>query len=239
VKLQVSPILKYIAEGEHQQQDFKFCINDSRKIARSLVAFANTDGGRLLIGVKDNGRIAGVRSDEEYYMVEAAAKLYSKPALPFESEVWDVDGKMVLEIRIEQGSEKPYMAQSDDGKWFAYLRVNDENMLANSVMLKSWKLNANPTGILFKMDEPRKTLIDFLQSEKQISLNKFSRIAHISRNNAQEILAEFLSMKCIRFVYDNESVLYELEATFDRSDFEQSAINKGYFGQKNKTKKKG
>ena len=54
-----------IAEGEHQQQDFKFEISDARKIAKTLSAFANTDGGKLLIGVKDNGKIAGVRSDEE------------------------------------------------------------------------------------------------------------------------------------------------------------------------------
>ena len=59
-----------IAEGEHQQQDFKFEISDARKIAKTLSAFANTDGGRLLIGVKDNGRIAGVRSEEEKYMIE-------------------------------------------------------------------------------------------------------------------------------------------------------------------------
>ena len=58
-----------IAEGEHQQQDFKFEISDARKIAKTLSAFANTDGGRLLIGVKDNGRIAGVRSEEEKYMI--------------------------------------------------------------------------------------------------------------------------------------------------------------------------
>lgn len=54
-----------IAEGEHQQQDFKFEISDARKIAKSLSAFSNTDGGRLLVGVKDNGKIAGVRSEEE------------------------------------------------------------------------------------------------------------------------------------------------------------------------------
>ena len=58
-----------IAEGEHQQQDFKFEISDARKIAKTLSAFANTDGGRLLIGVKDNGKIAGVRSEEEKYMI--------------------------------------------------------------------------------------------------------------------------------------------------------------------------
>ena len=67
---------RLIAQGEHQQQDFKYEISDARKIARTLSAFANTDGGRLLIGVKDNGKIAGVRSDEEIYMVEAAASRY-------------------------------------------------------------------------------------------------------------------------------------------------------------------
>ena len=89
LKLMESSDQKYlrslIAEGEHQQLDFKFEINDARKIARTLSAFSNTDGGRLLIGVKDNGRISGVKSDEEYYMVESAASLYCKPEVKFES----------------------------------------------------------------------------------------------------------------------------------------------------------
>jgi len=55
-------IQKLIEEGEHQRLDFKFEITDARRLARTLVAFANTDGGRLLIGVKDNGAVAGVRS---------------------------------------------------------------------------------------------------------------------------------------------------------------------------------
>lgn len=61
-------IKKLIEGGENQQLDFKYCVSDSRKIARTLVAFSNTDGGRLLIGVRDNGSIAGIKSDEEIYM---------------------------------------------------------------------------------------------------------------------------------------------------------------------------
>ena len=76
-----------IAEGEHQQQDFKFEISDARKIAKTLSAFANTDGGKLLIGVKDNGKIAGVRSDEEQYMIEAAARTLLQPR----SELYHAD----------------------------------------------------------------------------------------------------------------------------------------------------
>ena len=68
-----SYIQKLIEKGESQTLDFKFEVSDSRKIARTFSAFANTDGGTLLIGVKDNGAIAGVRTEEEYYMIEAAA----------------------------------------------------------------------------------------------------------------------------------------------------------------------
>ena len=73
------PVEEWIAEGEHQRLDFKFEVSDSKKIARTLCAFANTDGGRLLIGVKDNGAVSGIRSEEEYYMIEAAAGMYCRP----------------------------------------------------------------------------------------------------------------------------------------------------------------
>lgn len=91
-----------IAEGEHQQQDFKFEISDARKIAKTLSAFANTDGGRLLIGVKDNGRIAGVRSEEEKYMIEAAAQLYCIPEIDYTLQTYIVEGKQVLVATIER-----------------------------------------------------------------------------------------------------------------------------------------
>ena len=87
-------IQQLISEGEHIQQDFKFAISDARKIARSISAFANTQGGRLLIGVKDNGKIAGVRSEEEIYMIEAAARMYCRPQVELENYIYKVEGKM-------------------------------------------------------------------------------------------------------------------------------------------------
>jgi predicted HTH transcriptional regulator len=74
-----SHIRRLIEQGEHQCLDFKFEISDARKIARSISAFANSNGGVLLIGVKDNGKIAGAQSEEEIYMAEAAAQMYCKP----------------------------------------------------------------------------------------------------------------------------------------------------------------
>ena len=55
----LSYLEELIAQGEHQHQDFKYKIQDAVKLAKSVSAFANTDGGRLLIGVRDDGHISG------------------------------------------------------------------------------------------------------------------------------------------------------------------------------------
>ena len=115
-----------IAEGEHQQQDFKFEISDARKIAKTLSAFANTDGGKLLIGVKDNGKIAGVRSDEEQHMIEAAAGLYCSPEVSYTMQTYLVEGRSVLVVQIEESDRKPVYAKDETGKYLAYLRIKDE-----------------------------------------------------------------------------------------------------------------
>ena len=72
-------LLGLIGEGEHQQQDFKYRVDDARKLAKSVSAFANTDGGRLLIGVRDDGFIAGVRKEGEIYVMHQAAYKYCQP----------------------------------------------------------------------------------------------------------------------------------------------------------------
>ena len=219
MKLNVNPIFKLIAQGEHQQQDFKYCINDSRKIARSLVAFANTDGGRLLIGVKDNGHIIGVRSEEEYYMVEAAAKIYSNPKIDFTTLQWDVEGKKVLEIMIERSPLRPHFAQTETGNWVSFFRRDDENIVANEVMLKFWMLEKNKKGLFFKYDETRKIVIDYLNEHDTITLSKFSKIAQITRKEAEKILAELLFIKCLQAGFDKNPVTYRLNKDFDIDNF--------------------
>ena len=118
-------IAKLISEGEHQLLDFKFEISDARKIARSFSAFANTDGGRLLIGVKDNGQIAGIRSEEEYFMLDAAANIYCDPPVPFEYKQWHLEGKQVLEVIIPRSDQKPHFVLEKEDKRLAYIRSGD------------------------------------------------------------------------------------------------------------------
>ncbi len=185
-------IKNLILQGEHQQQDFKFQINDSRKIARTLVAFANTDGGKLLIGVKDNGVIAGIRADEEYHMIEAAAQMYCKPEIDFAFRHWNIDGKKVLEIDVPRAQAKPTFAKADDGRWTAWVRVGDQNILADAIMIKYWKRQKSPRGAFIQYSEKEKLLLDFLSSHPTITLKRYFLMADLAQQDAEDIIVNLM-----------------------------------------------
>ena len=203
-------IQNLIHQGEHQQQDFKFEINDARKIARSLVAFSNTNGGKLLIGVKDNGNIAGIRSEEEYHMLEAAAQMYCRPAVKFTFQKWTIQGKTILEVDIAEGDHKPFLAMSDDKKWLAYVRVDDQNLLANTVMIKVWRKEKSRKGIRLAYRETEKILMDFLEQNSRITISKFCRIGKISRGKAEDILADLVVLEILRIHFSEKETWYSL-----------------------------
>ena len=220
------PVQVLIDQGEHQQLDFKFEVSDSKKIARTLSAFANTDGGRLLIGVKDNGSISGVRSEEEYYMIEAASEMYTQPQVDFTAKRWDVYGKTVLEVYIAPGNERPYLAPDKDGKYKAYIRVADENILANEVLMLAWKKNRSTEGTLLTLNKPIKILFTYLEGHDQISLSQFSRISHLKIYTAKQILSDLISMNILEYIVIDKHILYRIKDgyVFDERNFMQETI---------------
>jgi predicted HTH transcriptional regulator len=212
-KTDLNPYIRnLIQSGENQQLDFKFEISDSRKIAKTLVAFSNTDGGTLLIGVKDNGKIAGVRTDEEFYMVQAAADMYCKPEITFMSKRWLVDGKTVLEVTIPRGTLFPYMAETEPDKWLAYIRIKDENILATSVHMKVWKNKTHNSGVLIEYSDKVKTLMKYLEINKSVSISRFCRTAFLPRNAAENILADLIYFGLIEMVYVENHFVYCLKS---------------------------
>lgn len=202
---------KRISGGENQRLDFKFEISDSKKIARSLVAFSNTDGGSLLLGVKDNGVIAGVRSAEEYYMVEAAAQMYCKPEVKFQLREYHIDGKNVLEVIVPKGSDLPYLALSKEDKWLAYIRVNDRNMLANNILLRVWNRIKSKQGVLIRYTDKEKVLLEFLEQNGKITFSKFRKLAAISGNVAEIVLINFLLLDIIEIEFTENQTFYRLK----------------------------
>ncbi|NDV56656.1 ATP-binding protein [Bacteroides sp. 519] len=200
-----------ISEGEHQMQDFKFEISDARKIARTLSAFANTQGGRLLIGVKDNGKIAGVRSEEEAYMIEAAAQLYCSPAIQYSMEAQLVEGKQVLIVYIEESKQKPIYAKDENGKLLAYIRIKDENILATPVHLRVWQQESKTDGQLIAFTDREQLLISLMDSDIPLSINRYCRKAGISRRAAEHLLAKFIRYDIVETVFEDHRFYFKLK----------------------------
>ena len=199
-----------IQEGEHQMLDFKFEISDSRRIARSLAAFANTDGGRLLVGVKDNGAIAGVRSDEEIHMIAAAAEMYCQPPVRFTTEEWEINGKTVLEVIINKDLREKHKAPDNQGQYKIFVRVNDENLVADNVLIKVWKSDrmARPAKIAFTDTEM--LLLHHLSENKEITVSEFQHLAHISKRKAEAILADFVIVGTIELIQTSQNTVFRL-----------------------------
>lgn len=201
-------IQELIKEGEHQQQDFKFEISDVCKIAKSLSAFANTDGGRLLIGVKDNGKIAGVRSEEEQYMIQAAAELYCVPPADYEMTTYIVEGKQVLLANIKRSERRPVCAKCEDGKLLAYIRIADENILATPVHLRYWQQNESQSGELTVYTEREQHLLNLLNEHCMLTLNKCCKLSGLPRPVTIKLLARFIRYGIVETVYREQQFFF-------------------------------
>ncbi len=202
-----------IKEGEHQQQDFKFEISDSKKIARSLVAFANTDGGRLLIGVKDNGAIAGVRSDEEIHMIEAAAQLYCQPEVNYSTKEWNINGKLVLEIIVPKNKKEKHKAPDKNNNYKIFVRVGDQNLLATPVMLKVWKKEKQKVSVKISITETEMKLLGYLNDNESITMEEFMELTGIKKRRAEAILVDFILLGVIATELTEKHIRYHLSET--------------------------
>ena len=199
-----------IAEGEHQQQDFKFEISDARKIAKTLVAFANTEGGRLLIGVKDNGKISGIKSEEEYYMIDGAASIYCKPEIPFISFHRVAEGKNILEVIIKPSEEKPHYARDEENRWLAYHRVNDQNFLADYIQLQVWKREKRDLGTFIEYSENEKKILGILRNEELTDIATLRERTAIRKKTLQQILINLVSLRAIAMEFLDEKTFFRI-----------------------------
>jgi len=201
---------KLIAEGENQKLDFKYCVSDSRKIARTLTAFANSDGGRLLIGVRDNGSIAGIRSDEELYMIETASHLFCRPEIEYTIKQHITLGKTILEVEVKKGYKRPYQSKDENGKWLPYFRNHDQNLVANKILLQIWRKKEMKSGVLVRFDKVEAILTDYLEKNGSITLSKFRKIAKINTYKAESILANLIIFKVLVMNASEKGFTYEL-----------------------------
>jgi predicted HTH transcriptional regulator len=200
-----------ILQGEGQNLDFKFEISDAKKIARTLSAFANSNGGTLLIGVKDNGNISGIRTDEEAYMIEAAAELYCKPKVDYQIVPHQINDKNILEIKIPESKNKPHIAPWKKDSWKAFIRIKDQNFLATYVIYEAWKIKHRKKELIVRYDSHEEKLFELMKNKSEISLKDFIKAAKIPRYLAVKILAQLITIDVIYYRVTESETYYFLK----------------------------
>ncbi|MBW7867214.1 MAG: ATP-binding protein [Brumimicrobium sp.] len=205
-------LYSYINQGEHQQQDFKFRVDDAKKIARTMAAFANTDGGRLLIGVKDNGKIVGINPEEEFHMIQGAAEMYCKPAISFTSQIFQEKHKLVLEIVIEAVENKPIRAIDEDGNFKSYVRFEDHTLLGNKILEGVWKREKNKTSVPEVFDTNEQLILSCIKEEGPITLSKLYRKINLKKAYIDKVLILLISWNIVSMQMSENGTFYKLSS---------------------------
>ena len=183
---------RLISEGEHQQQDFKYRVEDAVKLARSVSAFANTDGGRLLIGVRDDGHLSGVRSEEEIYMMHQAAYRYCRPEASIKFDTYHINGRTIVIATVPKSDNRPVCALDEEGQKRAYIRIPDENIVASPVHIKIWRDEQSPRGAAFTYGEAEQHLIQAMKDSAGLTLNQIVKRSRLPRPKCITLLARFI-----------------------------------------------
>ncbi len=201
-------LLNLIGEGEHQQQDFKYKVTDAQKLARSVSAFANTDGGRLLIGVRDDGHLSGVRSEEEIYMMHQAAYKFCRPEASIKFDTYHAEGRTIVVATVPPSARKPVCAVDDDGRQRAYIRIADENIVASPVHLAIWREQQADCGTMMTYTDEVRQLMDAMQ-ERQ-TLGQVVRRSGLRRRQVVGLLARLIRFGVARCDYADGQFVFSL-----------------------------
>ena len=200
---------RLISEGEHQQQDFKYRVEDAVKLARSVSAFANTDGGRLLIGVRDDGHLSGVRSEEEIYMMHQAAYRYCRPEASIKFDTYHINGRTIVIATVPKSDNRPVCALDEEGQKRAYIRIHDENIVASPVHIKIWRDEQSPRGAAFTYGEAEQHLIQAMKDSAGLTLNQIVKRSGIARHKVIALLARLIRFNIVRWDYDGQQFLFQ------------------------------
>ena len=126
-----SELLEIIANGENSGVEFKRDDLRPEQLAKEIVALVNFQGGKVLLGVEDDGTISGIqRADLETWVMDTVFGRYVHPlTLPFYEEVTLDEGKRVAVISFTQGAAKPYVVRNNNREEI-YVRVGSTSRLA-------------------------------------------------------------------------------------------------------------
>jgi len=149
-------------------------------------------------------------------MLENAATRYCTPEVKFSSKEWNIDGKKVLEVSIPRSDEIPHRAPDHNNKQKAYIRVNDQNILASGIQMKIWQKNNTNNVIQFVYSEDAKKFLSMFFDDKPITLSNIIANSNLSRYKTENMLADLVIMKVLVMIVDEFTASFLLNEAVEK-----------------------
>jgi len=192
-------LLELIEEGENLQCEFKRQFTTSEKIAREMIAFANTKGGYLIFGVDDDREVVGVDSEKaESEMIKDAAENYCEPPLRYSLDFIELYGKEIVTVSIPESDTKPHRLQDyknelDINSAVVLVRINDKSVQASKEMVRILRANSSNLALKkYQIGNVEKRVFEYLSLYERISVKELSNLVNISERRASRTLVKMV-----------------------------------------------
>lgn len=179
-----------VKKGEGEHVEFKLKSNHPEKIVREMVAFANTGGGKLFVGVGDDKTIKGLKdAEEDEYTLTKAINKYIFPKINYKTEKIPISpDRDVLLITIPRSVDKPHYVVDESGTRQAYIRVEDKSIQASREMKEIMRRGRGDRDIRFQYGEKEEKLMKLLDEKESVTVDLFAAFAGIPRKIASNTL---------------------------------------------------
>ncbi len=192
-------LLDLIEEGEHLRCEFKRHFTTPEKIAREMIAFANTKGGYILFGIDDDREVVGVDSEKsESELIIDAAENYCLPPVNYKIDFIELYGKEVVVVHIPESDKKPHRLQDylndfDINKAVVTVRVKDKSVLASKEMVRILRASSSKMALKkYRIGQLEKQVFEYLAFNEKISVKELSSLVNISERRASRTLVKMV-----------------------------------------------
>ncbi|KQS32698.1 helix-turn-helix domain-containing protein [Dyadobacter sp. Leaf189] len=179
-----------VKKGEGEHVEFKLKSSHPEKIVREVVAFANTGGGKLFVGVGDDKTIKGLKdADEDEFTLTRAIDKYIYPKISYKKERVPVSqDRDVLVLTIPRSVDKPHYVVDETGTRQAYIRVEDKSLQASREMKEIMRRGRGERDIRFQYGDKEQKLMKLLDEKQSVTVDLFATVAGIPRKIASNTL---------------------------------------------------
>ncbi len=168
------------AMGEGLTLEFKRKVPRAARLAKEVIALANTAGGYVLIGVDDDGSVVGVRdSFEEQYALAEAVNSHISPAVELHVERVEVSHRRdALVVRVPLSDRRPHYLVEDAsiGRGAAYVRVDSMSVEASPEAVALMRTEGASVSFTFGEDEQR--LMRYLETYGRITVRQYATLSN-------------------------------------------------------------